>query len=175
MVRDWPDPGYGLNSALLNPAEGDCAMGGFLAPFCPGAYMAGLDLRDCFLYWLAASQPKAPPGGAPSCRGASWSLPVPVLQPRVIPLSVLRYGSSTLLMAYNWAGKTAVAPSRIAPWQCLRRCFQGWVYVFMPKNPHAGDCASPYLDWVSTWAPGVCRSRSPKGGGRKDRSCVPPC
>ena len=152
--------------------------------------MAGLDLRDCVLHWLAASQPKAPPGGAASCRGASWSLTVPALRPRVIsrferllrqnlfvltPLSVLRYGSSTLLMAYNWAGKTAVAPSRIAPWQCLRRCFQGRVYVFMPKNPHTGDCASPYLDWVSTWAPGVCRSRSPKGGGRKDRSCVPPC
>ena len=86
-------------------------MGGFLAPFCPGVYTAALDLRGCFLHWLAASQPKAPPRGAASRRGAPWSVPVPALRPRAItwferrlrqnlfvltPVTVLPCGSSTL-------------------------------------------------------------------------------
>ena len=51
MVRGRPNPSFGLKGILVNPNVDYGISGGRLSVLRPGAYVAGLDLQDCFLRW----------------------------------------------------------------------------------------------------------------------------
>ena len=53
-AHDWSCAAYPLNSMLSNPPAQFGAMGDFLQILCPGAYVGGVDLHDCFLHWMVA-------------------------------------------------------------------------------------------------------------------------
>ena len=54
VVHDWSNPGYALNKYLENRDVDYGTMDGWLRMITKNGYMAGLDVKDCFLHWMIA-------------------------------------------------------------------------------------------------------------------------
>ena len=51
VIHDWSHPDCGLNSLLPQPPVAYGSIDSFLSSLKPSAWMAGLDLKDCFFHW----------------------------------------------------------------------------------------------------------------------------